>query len=71
MKDVTAEFDDGSCQGVDGKEECLMRRTLTAHVDYIYTDKHKPRNWRSSVESHAYSDPYNNIINQRYKEIYK
>ncbi|KAK7283231.1 hypothetical protein RIF29_12621 [Crotalaria pallida] len=33
--------DDESCKGV---EECLMRRTLAAHVDYIYTDKQKPRN---------------------------
>ncbi|KAE8704847.1 Phytosulfokines 3 [Hibiscus syriacus] len=30
-----------SCDGV-GEEECLMRRTLAAHVDYIYTQKHKP-----------------------------
>ncbi|XP_061359066.1 phytosulfokines-like [Gastrolobium bilobum] len=32
---------DESCEGV-GEDECLMRRTLTAHVDYIYTQKHKP-----------------------------
>ncbi|KAJ6335304.1 hypothetical protein OIU76_007425 [Salix suchowensis] len=31
----------GSCEG-PGEEECLMRRTLAAHVDYIYTQKHKP-----------------------------
>ncbi|CAA3011439.1 phytosulfokines-like [Olea europaea var. sylvestris] len=30
-----------SCKGV-GEEECLMRRTLAAHLDYIYTQKHKP-----------------------------
>ncbi|KAF9687477.1 hypothetical protein SADUNF_Sadunf02G0097600 [Salix dunnii] len=30
-----------SCEG-PGEEECLMRRTLAAHVDYIYTQKHKP-----------------------------
>ncbi|GMI68759.1 phytosulfokine 4 precursor [Hibiscus trionum] len=30
-----------SCDGV-GEDECLMRRTLAAHVDYIYTQKHKP-----------------------------
>ncbi|KAL3618895.1 hypothetical protein CASFOL_037123 [Castilleja foliolosa] len=30
-----------SCQGV-GEDECLMRRTLTAHIDYIYTQKQKP-----------------------------
>ncbi|XP_052194403.1 phytosulfokines-like [Diospyros lotus] len=29
-----------SCQGV-GEEECLIRRTLTAHLDYIYTQKQK------------------------------
>ncbi|KAJ4824334.1 hypothetical protein Tsubulata_004297 [Turnera subulata] len=32
---------DVNCDGV-GEEECLMRRTLAAHVDYIYTQKHKP-----------------------------
>ncbi|XP_008220393.1 PREDICTED: phytosulfokines 3-like isoform X2 [Prunus mume] len=30
-----------SCAGLE-MEECLMRRTLAAHVDYIYTQKHKP-----------------------------
>lgn len=30
-----------SCDGI-GEEECLMRRTLVAHTDYIYTQKHKP-----------------------------
>ncbi|KAJ4701585.1 Phytosulfokines 3-like protein [Melia azedarach] len=30
-----------SCEGI-GKEECLTRRTLAAHVDYIYTQNHKP-----------------------------
>ncbi|KAF7134860.1 hypothetical protein RHSIM_Rhsim08G0091000 [Rhododendron simsii] len=30
-----------SCEGV-GDEECLMRRTPAAHVDYIYTQKLKP-----------------------------
>ncbi|KAL3525578.1 hypothetical protein ACH5RR_013950 [Cinchona calisaya] len=29
------------CGGV-GEEECLMRRTLAAHLDYIYTQNHKP-----------------------------
>lgn len=29
------------CKGV-GEEECLMRRTLAAHLDYIYTQNHKP-----------------------------
>ncbi|PHT98247.1 hypothetical protein BC332_32839 [Capsicum chinense] len=28
------------CEGV-GEEECLMRRTLEAHLDYIYTQRHK------------------------------
>ncbi|KAK9270665.1 hypothetical protein L1049_026247 [Liquidambar formosana] len=32
---------DENCEGI-GKEECLMRRTLAAHIDYIYTQKHKP-----------------------------
>ncbi|XP_021284857.1 phytosulfokines [Herrania umbratica] len=32
---------DENCEGA-GKEECLMRRTLAAHVDYIYTQNHKP-----------------------------
>ncbi|KAH7518139.1 phytosulfokines [Ziziphus jujuba] len=30
-----------SCEGI-GEEECLMRRTLVAHIDYIYTQKNKP-----------------------------
>ncbi|KAK6916300.1 Phytosulfokine [Dillenia turbinata] len=30
-----------SCEGV-GEEECLMRRTLAAQIDYIYTQKNKP-----------------------------
>ncbi|XP_061961204.1 phytosulfokines 3-like [Populus nigra] len=30
-----------SCEGL-GEEECLMRRTLAAHTDYIYTQKNKP-----------------------------
>ncbi|GMJ15272.1 phytosulfokine 4 precursor [Hibiscus trionum] len=32
---------DENCQGV-AEEECLMRRTLAAHVDYIYTQNHTP-----------------------------
>ncbi|GFP78880.1 phytosulfokines 3 [Phtheirospermum japonicum] len=28
-----------SCQGI-GDEECLMRRDLVAHLDYIYTQRH-------------------------------
>ncbi|KAL4379052.1 hypothetical protein GQ457_02G015410 [Hibiscus cannabinus] len=30
-----------NCQGI-AEDECLMRRTLAAHVDYIYTQKQKP-----------------------------
>ncbi|KAM0061985.1 putative phytosulfokine [Helianthus debilis subsp. tardiflorus] len=30
-----------NCSG-PGEEECLMRRTLAAHLDYIYTKKHQP-----------------------------
>ncbi|KAI3502996.1 hypothetical protein L1887_31430 [Cichorium endivia] len=29
------------CDGV-GEEECMMRRTLVAHLDYIYTQKANP-----------------------------
>ncbi|KAJ1414564.1 Phytosulfokine [Sesbania bispinosa] len=32
---------DQSCEGIR-EEECLMRRTLAAHTDYIYTQKHNP-----------------------------
>jgi len=32
---------DESCEGF-GEDECLMKRTLAAHVDYIYTQQHKP-----------------------------
>nr|XP_004498977.1 phytosulfokines-like [Cicer arietinum] len=27
-----------SCEGGKGEEECLARRTLDAHLDYIYTN---------------------------------
>ncbi|CAH1413391.1 unnamed protein product [Lactuca virosa] len=37
-KDV--EIEEG-CDGV-GEEECMMRRTLVAHLDYIYTQKANP-----------------------------
>ncbi|KAG4962541.1 hypothetical protein JHK85_039988 [Glycine max] len=43
-EDVAAtkeEIDEESCE--EGTEECLIRRTLAAHVDYIYTQKHKPK----------------------------
>ncbi|KAM1289290.1 hypothetical protein ACFX13_016934 [Malus domestica] len=39
--EIVAAEGGGSCEGV-AEEECLMRRTLAAHVDYIYTQKHKP-----------------------------
>ncbi|CAH8384339.1 unnamed protein product [Eruca vesicaria subsp. sativa] len=29
-----------SCEGI-GEEECLIKRTLVAHTDYIYTQNHK------------------------------
>ncbi|KAK1439039.1 hypothetical protein QVD17_04854 [Tagetes erecta] len=29
------------CEGI-GEEECLMRRTLVAHLDYIYTQNKNP-----------------------------
>ncbi|KAL2317857.1 hypothetical protein Fmac_031733 [Flemingia macrophylla] len=43
LKDIElkAEMDDENCE--EGTEECLMRRTLAAHTDYIYTQKHKPK----------------------------
>lgn len=34
------EVDDSSCEGI-GEDGCLMRRTLAAHVDYLYTQKQK------------------------------
>lgn len=44
MQEVEADnnnVEDGevSCEGFE-EQECLMRRTLAAHVDYIYTQKH-------------------------------
>ncbi|KAL3730215.1 hypothetical protein ACJRO7_027257 [Eucalyptus globulus] len=33
---------DGRGGGGGGAEECLMRRTLDAHLDYIYTQNHQP-----------------------------
>lgn len=29
-------MDDGSCKGI-GSEKCLIRRSMLAHTDYIYT----------------------------------
>ncbi|KAG8473524.1 hypothetical protein CXB51_035635 [Gossypium anomalum] len=39
--DQKVELED-SCEGIAEEEECLMRRTLAAHIDYIYTQKTKP-----------------------------
>ncbi|KAB2050897.1 hypothetical protein ERO13_A12G018600v2 [Gossypium hirsutum] len=37
------DVDDDICRGIKEEgEECLMRRTLAAHVDYIYTQKANP-----------------------------
>ncbi|KAD7479318.1 hypothetical protein R6Q59_008189 [Mikania micrantha] len=36
----TAEIEEG-CEGID-EDECLMRRILVAHTDYIYTQKKNP-----------------------------
>ncbi|KAK7383243.1 hypothetical protein VNO78_28917 [Psophocarpus tetragonolobus] len=36
---LKAEIDGESCE--EGTEECLTRRTLDAHLDYIYTQKGK------------------------------
>ncbi|KAH6767044.1 hypothetical protein C2S52_018027 [Perilla frutescens var. hirtella] len=33
--------DEENCGGGEGEEECLRRRTLEAHLDYIYTQKQK------------------------------
>ncbi|KAI3832187.1 hypothetical protein MKX03_012746 [Papaver bracteatum] len=37
-EDVEVDDSEFSCNGV-GEEECLRRKTLMAHVDYIYTQK--------------------------------
>ncbi|KAL4367578.1 hypothetical protein GQ457_05G013870 [Hibiscus cannabinus] len=37
---VETEAED-SCQGI-AEDDCLMRRTLAAHLDYIYTQKLQP-----------------------------
>ncbi|CAL5206116.1 unnamed protein product [Lathyrus oleraceus] len=42
-KESSAELDDESCEGIEEEQECLTRRTLMAHLDYIYT-QHKPKN---------------------------
>lgn len=42
-KASSVDLEDESCEGVEGEQECLTRRTLAAHLDYIYT-QHKPKN---------------------------
>lgn len=39
----TVDLENENCEGVEGEQECLTRRTLAAHLDYIYT-QHKPKN---------------------------
>ncbi|KAL8193711.1 hypothetical protein R6Q57_026402 [Mikania cordata] len=36
----TVEMEEG-CEGI-GEDECLIRRILVAHTDYIYTQKKNP-----------------------------
>lgn len=31
---------EGGCEGANDEDECMMRRTLNAHTDYIYTQQH-------------------------------
>lgn len=38
---VNIGFEEVSCQELE-TDECLMRRTLAAHTDYIYTQNHNP-----------------------------
>ncbi|EOA25030.1 hypothetical protein CARUB_v10018336mg [Capsella rubella] len=41
VKEIEADkAEEESCNGI-GEEECLIRRTLVAHTDYIYTQNHK------------------------------
>ncbi|CAN8287772.1 unnamed protein product [Cochlearia groenlandica] len=41
-KKIEGKLDDVAEENCGAKDEdCLMRRTLIAHVDYIYTQKHK------------------------------
>lgn len=39
QKIMEDEFDEESCKNID-QESCLMKRTLVAHTDYIYTQNH-------------------------------
>ncbi|KAG8364186.1 hypothetical protein BUALT_Bualt19G0100800 [Buddleja alternifolia] len=38
FKDNEVYVGEESCDGI-GEDECLMRRTLQAHIDYIYTQR--------------------------------
>ncbi|KAB1203970.1 Phytosulfokines 3 [Morella rubra] len=40
VKAENAKVEESCEELLEGKEECLMRRTLAAHIDYIYTQKH-------------------------------
>ncbi|GMJ12869.1 phytosulfokine 4 precursor [Hibiscus trionum] len=40
--DGEVEKAEDSCNGIEEDDECLMRRTLAANVDYIYTQNSKP-----------------------------
>ncbi|CAN8254827.1 unnamed protein product [Cochlearia groenlandica] len=40
MEGDKVEEEEISCKGI-GEEECLIRRNLVAHIDYIYTQNHK------------------------------
>ncbi|CAJ2630401.1 phytosulfokines 3-like [Trifolium pratense] len=40
LEDEKVNIED-NCEGIS-EDDCLMRRTLVAHTDYIYTQKQKP-----------------------------
>ncbi|WJX09554.1 hypothetical protein P8452_00374 [Trifolium repens] len=42
MSSSNASSEDESCDGVGGEQDCLSRRTLEAHLDYIYTNLSQP-----------------------------
>nr|GLL48959.1 phytosulfokines-like [Ipomoea trifida]GMD80777.1 phytosulfokines 3-like [Ipomoea batatas]GMD94655.1 phytosulfokines 3-like [Ipomoea batatas]GMD96416.1 phytosulfokines 3-like [Ipomoea batatas]GMD99478.1 phytosulfokines 3-like [Ipomoea batatas] len=41
VQGVGAEIEEEKCGGLD-EDECLKRRTLNAHLDYIYTQNAHP-----------------------------
>ncbi|XP_010515341.1 PREDICTED: phytosulfokines 3 [Camelina sativa] len=42
VKEIEGDMvEEESCNGI-GEEECLIRRSLVVHTDYIYTQNHKP-----------------------------